>query len=551
MSSSAEETTQEVFQIPRLTFGVELEFLVAWLYYGEPDRLDKVEGMPLVFRVAQGSDEEVAMESIQNEISRLFEAHDLPVEVTTTGYETPFAEEVLSKYSKIGVTTDPSVHEAPIFGNFKFAGMEIQTFVAPDDPEAFEIVDYIRSLLIRYFRVRVNPTCGLHVHVGQGAERFSPDRLRRISSLVWAAEPLLVMLNHPFRIANDTCEPQRERGNISRLGSGIPVFPPTHCRTENEEHNACVRYVAAEVRHGEALTSWREQNVSWREKRPYYVADYTKAFEDARRDGGDEPFQIRGEGPSNSKEDTYKVEDYGMNIDEVIEFRIDEYLKNTSTSTGAAPKERPESPEPAGPSRTRNIPRIKNSRPTAEQLNWFADHLGNYFQNILNINEGGRFTDPGVFEGQLRGPSHFDMVSFRAYTCMEYKSGLLRTIEFRGAEGNLSWWVKWWAKICVGLVRFAINAPVDEFIRVLMNCERSMKEEYVYDIIDLIDDLGLPAEAAAAEFRIKEIAGEWEFEFADNKEGDSFAEQEQEAADVADPDGIYSATPKIQPIKPT
>ena len=61
-------------------------------------------------------------------------------------------------------------------------------------------------------------------------------------------------------------------------------------------------------------------------------------------------------------------------------------------------------------------------------------------------------------------------MSLRGYSCMNVISaGGLRTVEFRLGEGVMDSWAETMARICVGLVRFAIYSSPNDFVDMLMN----------------------------------------------------------------------------------
>jgi hypothetical protein len=49
---------------------------------------------------------------------------------------------------------------------------------------------------------------------------------------------------------------------------------------------------------------------------------------------------------------------------------------------------------------------------------------------------------------------------------------------------------------------------------VLTNCEQAMKGNAIYDVIDLLDDMGLFAEAEITEKRLTANMRQWNLEFA-------------------------------------
>ncbi|KAL7629670.1 hypothetical protein AAE478_001193 [Parahypoxylon ruwenzoriense] len=512
------EQTQSESRPPRLTFGVEMEFLVPWLYVDAEDPHGDVKGLSPVLRLIRTRTfqpyeaDDIVRDIIKGELGK----HGLDGDVSAYRYSSEAAKEALISYAGWGVVGDSSVAQPFDDSDYEWAnkyawvGVEIQSPAEPDTPTAFKAIDYVRSILTRTYRMRVNHSCGLHVHVGPGAERFPLGAMRRIASLAWAAEHLLANLNHPWRQANINCRLVRDRSNMSR---GMPTGP-YHSSAIGRAGVfgdgifwSCNLYVGQDVRHGEEPISWREEN---------FEDGDTSGFEQTRQEGHWEPFQVDAEAPDT---DTDRA-DTESSLDDEVKARVRRIGKGLDTSN-----------EPTEPGRTRTIPRIKNPHYTVEQLEKFALNLEPYGGDGLEFGEGScRVPDPGVFAGVRQlyecssscdiaahmEPGSRGFINFDNYSCMELTIPTgSRTVEFRGAEGTLGPWVSTWAKICVGFVKFAVHAPAEEFLRVLVNCDISTREDGKYDCIDLLDDLGLPAEAAAAEKRIEEYGDDWGLEYVE------------------------------------
>ncbi|OTA97478.1 hypothetical protein M434DRAFT_7954 [Hypoxylon sp. CO27-5] len=554
----------------RLTFGVELEFLVPFLEEGEDDPLAHIEGLPPVYRVKASLREgEGRMrfddEFIHDGIHELLTSRGLSTRIKQYKYDSDFEQKILAKYTHWRVADDASIRElgrgdsgwdvveddfledALIRGlgkkelpvswtnKYSWAGVEVISPVEHDVPEAFAAIDYARGVLTSAYRCRVNSSTGLHVHVGQRAERFPLQPIRRIASLIWSAENLLVTLNHPSRPANYFTRTFRQR---SRLARGRESGPgPRHERVRADEPGAtyagrpfdeprlCLHYIASDLRHGEEPISWREmsennkteQILAFLETREEGCFDPFQYIPGTKRDSTDSERTIRPGSPENQIDN---VLNKAPNLDKEIALRAAEMY-----GSGL------EAESPRETFRSRTIPRIRLPHHTAEELEDFAEKMDPYGGGGLSFNDLAK--DPGVWEGvsQLfQSPSSCDIeyllnpgargyVSFRAYSCSRIIEGEHdRTIEFRGAEGTLGNWVVTWAKICIGLVRFAVRAPPDEFLRIVSSCDIADREDGIFDIIDLLDAIGLPAEAAAAEKRIEQNREAWELEYVETEE---------------------------------
>ncbi|KAI2641676.1 hypothetical protein GGS26DRAFT_536397 [Hypomontagnella submonticulosa] len=79
-----------------------------------------------------------------------------------------------------------------------------------------------------------------------------------------------------------------------------------------------------------------------------------------------------------------------------------------------------------------------------------------------------------------------------------------RTVEFRQAAGSLNGdWVSTYARICVGMVRFAHTAPIGDLWRVVYDCHCEETYNTQYDVLDLLLDLGLCEEAKTVQYRLE------------------------------------------------
>ncbi|KAI1383599.1 uncharacterized protein F4822DRAFT_421109 [Hypoxylon trugodes] len=396
-----------------------------------------------------------------------------------------------------------------VFRNWRnWVGVELRSPAVTAVPVAFKAIDYVRQLITSTIRVRVNHSCGLHVHVGMAGERFPLGAMKRIVSLAWAAEHLLYALHHPWRRANASAPSLRHMSNLALVNAGEKAQDHlrkfAHCTKEIDE------YIASDVRHGEEPISWREAN---RDEK------YVQGFAQTRQAGHYEPFwgdltpippEPKGKNDMNPK-------------DELIA-RVVESMRRMKF---AQPQNKAEEDR----SRERKIPRILTPRYTYEELEAMSKALDAMFisRNYFDKENREYFEDPGVFEGvgpifgsssscriaSLVDPGDRGYISTAAYSCADFRyKNSKRTIEFRGSEGTLSPWAVDWAKICVGFVRFAMHAPLVDYMEVLEKCAMSTKEDGIYDVIDLIDDLGLPAQAQAAEKRIEERKEAWKLQFA-------------------------------------
>ncbi|RYP58817.1 hypothetical protein DL769_008792 [Monosporascus sp. CRB-8-3] len=537
-----------------LTFGVEIELLMPWLFAGQKDPHEHVEGLPPAFRVERarvkgnvyGTDNPVyaAAEIIFNDLRDTLEGLGLSSSLTESRLQGDgYSALVLEGYEDWEIEDDGSLYQQESFGyEEKFpsygpiqqwVSLEIQSPAEYATPEAFEAIKYALRVLTQKYRMRVNDTCSVHVHVGQGTERLPLDMIRRIAGLSWAADLLLFTLHNPLRRANVYCQPIREYSNMAK---GVKV-EPAHAGGAGPYPKTwdCLGYLGTDVRHGEEPITWREEN---RKK------ETIEAFEKTRRPFHFEPF-IQSDDSSNSSQ-SGTVSQSGSS-------RRGNKSNSINSLQGGAVKHRgpPSDPDEvaylgAGPvasppqgdssyrhesTRTRACPKMALPRYTATELQELVGRLhrrtGVHIYLAIPARAEG---DIGVFEGvrqifdapssccisrllsdgEARGSINFNNYSCRAINSIIQQK---RTIEFRMGEGCLDDWVGTWAAICVGFVRFAMYAPLDEYLNVLTRCDLAAKQDGSYDVLDLLDDLCLFEEAEIAEKRVVQHSKDWDVKF--------------------------------------
>lgn len=538
----------ELQQLPPITVGVEIEFLLAYLYLDEndPDEVSKNQ-LPPVLRLPRsldddewddgGDDQKQAEEAIRD----LLDANGFPVKDPKVAdpvnpgnnMQSPedLSNERLRDYQVYRVIYDSSL-EAPGRRGFKYAKIEITTPVQEDAPSTYETLANLIKLISSSYRIIVNPSCGLHIHVGNSRAEYMPlASVKRLSAFLWAADPLLAMLHPPRRRWNQNCQSIRER---SSLATGED-YVHEHDRGLHDDDKYsiwdCVRYAGADVRFGEQSTLWRECNKS---------LETIAAFEYTRRSGCFEPFMgdeafsgydsgFEGEGD----DDPYALADelYSKHSLAWKNFATDAKFDHAVVHQQKRQQMNLEEDRQPRPhfGRTRKLPRLCLPKPTQEQISRYEDEIAEY--GGTNLLHDRAEQDLGVYPGVAQ---IFEAISsceihtllstgtrpnynFTAYRCsnMGYPATeAKRTVEWREAEGSLDpAWVATWCRIAVGLSKFAIHASVSEFLQALDLCDRAKKQDGECDAIDLLDFVGLFAEAEQVEQRMREFADKWELKY--------------------------------------
>ncbi|KAF9873770.1 hypothetical protein CkaCkLH20_08880 [Colletotrichum karsti] len=85
-------------------------------------------------------------------------------------------------------------------------GYELTSPILRDQKEDFEKMLSIIKLIRSQARPMLDPSCGLHVHVGN-VHNFSFRSLKRILTMVWAVDPIVSTLIHPSRFDSPYSKP--------------------------------------------------------------------------------------------------------------------------------------------------------------------------------------------------------------------------------------------------------------------------------------------------------------------------------------------------------
>ncbi|KAF5622041.1 uncharacterized protein FTJAE_11090 [Fusarium tjaetaba] len=173
---------------PRVSFSFELEFLVA-VNPREAEADDSIPGLA----PATGHQDGVTA------VLELLRDHEF---CAMTVQENSVAHTSERKEHPWIVTTDGSVAEPGTEWNneaYTWDAVEIASPPMYACDEAYQLVSVVVRLLTNNLRVRVNTTCGFHVHVGNGPHQMDMHGSRNYAALQWASDPVLSTLHSPAR----------------------------------------------------------------------------------------------------------------------------------------------------------------------------------------------------------------------------------------------------------------------------------------------------------------------------------------------------------------
>lgn len=193
---------------PTLTFGVEIEALVPYVRDGkvkDPD--EKTETRPLI-RVDQSCELSEWRDGIHQYVRDLLAEHGVPVQgpndlpgsgANGAGGHGKFVRSLTHKYCAWNVKLDMSVDEPRRDLGYNWSNLEVASMAMWATDASYDYVRHVISILNNNVRLRLNGTCGLHVHVGNGEQTFDDATIYKLAALLWAADGVLSQLHPPER----------------------------------------------------------------------------------------------------------------------------------------------------------------------------------------------------------------------------------------------------------------------------------------------------------------------------------------------------------------
>jgi len=201
-------------QIPKLTYGVELEFLVAMQKPDPPTHVKQLEtALPIC------GDEEASRKVVD-----LLGSHDIPTiydcdmwgsnEVLTRlakGYNLELAPDLEIHHQFWQVKRDPSVYMPGIDARsrlYNWLSVELTSPVYDDWQKFEEDVNKVCDILRRNLVCVMNETTGCHVHISERQlNGVSLTTAKKTLGLYTIMEPMLLKLCAPHRAESVWCQP--------------------------------------------------------------------------------------------------------------------------------------------------------------------------------------------------------------------------------------------------------------------------------------------------------------------------------------------------------
>lgn len=212
----------------RLSYGIELEALVAYVRPSEvdPDEEHSADLAPLLCIEAECDAEygyEKVSGAIKEHIRQTLCSHGINAQVPADNppVGVPYHArldhwDVHSDVTVMDWTDEIALTETKK-GEYRWFGLEICSPAFWDETRAYDEIRFAVNVLKSKYRMRVNYSCGFHIHVGNGARYFDAETLKRTGAFLFAADPMLSRLHAPHRRVIDHCESIRYGSRLACL----------------------------------------------------------------------------------------------------------------------------------------------------------------------------------------------------------------------------------------------------------------------------------------------------------------------------------------------
>ncbi|KAM0379629.1 hypothetical protein ACHAPK_000205 [Fusarium culmorum] len=478
-------------QPPRVSFGIELEFLVAHI---NRNRLDVDKDMPGLAPAEQSR----GIFAVQ----ALLEKH---------GFLTALESGEHSSADQLWIiSADLSVKERDNRSDDTYCtlwdAVEISSPPLYASEEAYNLISALVRLLTTNLRVRVNSTCGLHVHVGNGHHQIDLRALRNYAALLWASEPVLSTLDCPTRSFNYWSKSIRRRHSVN-LARGA---------TANEAHDDDNPLIL-ELGFDDDESEWEDAD--------------SQPFQRRRKHKGPRREELK------EKTELQRISETNARLLDNESTRRELPLQTVfpasgTMASGASAGKLPlldDQRTKKKPISVRDIDILPENRshiwPTSEiedvlggtdavepntKLTWkgvaelLACDIGAHqIAYLLTDFENGRSNDRSL-SSNWQGQLPINLFPEKDRICKP-------TVECRFAGGTLdAEWVVTWAKIQCRLLEWARDADPAQFMSVIGKLSRDdHSQECTYDVLDFLRDVGMYTELKYCQERLRRCEEAW------------------------------------------
>lgn len=230
-------------ETPRATFGVELEFLGLYMFL--PDGADKETSQrqyPGIIQMRPGvSKDRASLNALQEVIRYLrhngVDINDYVAQMASPGLPpeapaiTPHSANANDRiYHRWTLKWDTSVRineDDVVEPGAEGLNFELVTPAMLHDAKSYDEIHRVVSLIGEKYRVVVNSTTGLHVHVGFGPNCMDLSSLKRIAALLWASDAVLNPIHPEDRHNAYYCARNRLHSHLASGHRANRAKPPS------------------------------------------------------------------------------------------------------------------------------------------------------------------------------------------------------------------------------------------------------------------------------------------------------------------------------------
>ncbi|KAI8724980.1 hypothetical protein NCS52_00067800 [Fusarium sp. LHS14.1] len=516
---------------PRVSFGVELEFLVFHRTSGMDE--ETATGLPPV---------QPTKMPVQLLIAQMLRGIRLDAYTKAELEDRDGSKPLGWLVCNDGSVSESGVPDASVNTGWESVELNSPPLYACD--EAFRLLAAVVRLLTTNFRVRVNHRCGMHVHIANGPHHLDMRAARNYAALIWATDSVLSTLHCPSRGITKYSNSNR-RLAYTDLSKGMDA-EEVHDMIAYRASSWIPRYLGRARKLGEAPVVSRQKLRQRIRDQEENRDDEWKALDpECPSDDSDwealnsKPFFRPKKPDSQARRHRRSIPKRDLELDTPEE---EAQLDGESITRELPPQVNFNlaglDPLPAPSPGSTSTPFLEEGRRRQKQLEVekiledpkiMARHDEPTWYPAA---ESWKPTWPGVKEllscdvgvhqiAQLMSRNE----AFERYASSNWATNTLdgmtpgearsrsgrRTIECRLGGGSLdAEWVVTWAKIQCRLLEWARDAEPSAFMEVLCKLARDdHSDECTYDVVDLLRDMGMYTEIKICEKRLERAEEAW------------------------------------------
>lgn len=505
---------------PRVSFGFELEFLVCRIDNDNPDVDEDIPGLAPPIRDTDGYDA----------VRKLLYDHGFCTNMTEIDCPPSSEKQMWIVKSDPTVFQEKDQSNPPSYNIWDSVEISSPPMYACE--EAYNLISVVVRLLTTNLRLRVNATCGFHVHVGNGPHQLDTRALRNYAALLWASEPVLSTLHCPERSFSFYAKSiRRWRGIHLTTGetaedarreilAGPRIVPRYVSRARHLGEHPFASHVALRQRlrsSDDGPTGLEldddsdESNWEAEDSKPF---ERPKRLKGARRETLDEPHRM--ELCSEASAGLLDSQSTRRGLPPQIDFPISEVMASGHVPVGAPLLDDQRKAKKAVSyhdisERQRHGHKLAEAKPGEnpepdDKLAWkgvtelLACDIGvHQIAYLMTDEDDGRY-----FSSNWLGQTTRELFPI-------HNRVFWPTIESRVAAGSLdAEWIVIWIKIQCRLLEWARDADPAQFMSVIGKLSHDdHSQELTYDVLDFLRDIGMYTELKCCQERLRRSEEAW------------------------------------------